>query len=205
MVNTLKKVEGSLSLDDIHAHWLASNYLGVAQLYLQQNALLERPLTQEDIKPRLLGHWGTVPGINLVYTHLSRLICETDANVLLITGPGHGAPGILANLFLEGTLSEYDADVPMNKMGIEHLVREFSWPYGHPSHLVPQTPGQIQEGESLGIRSLTPLELLSTIPTFSSLLWLAMEKPRQDPLLPHGTRPNFSIPPHQVLYCPSSM
>src|ERR1051325_7609751 len=98
-------------IDRLDAYWRAANYLGAAQLYLKENALLQEPLNAEQIKPRLLGHWGTVPGLNLVYAHLNRLIQDTNANILLVVGPGHGAPGILANLYLEGTLGEYYPDM----------------------------------------------------------------------------------------------
>ncbi|TAK08935.1 MAG: phosphoketolase, partial [Candidatus Manganitrophaceae bacterium] len=137
-------------LDQLDAYWRAANYLGAAQLYLQDNPLLRRPLRAEEIKPRLLGHWGTQPGINLIYTHLNRLIQDTDAEILLVVGPGHGAPAILANLYLEGTLGEYDSALRPGLEGAHRLVRQFSWPYGAPSHLVPQTPGMIQEGGELG-------------------------------------------------------
>ncbi|MGY3087285.1 xylulose-5-phosphate/fructose-6-phosphate phosphoketolase [Hymenobacter sp. UYAg731] len=147
---TTTAVPQATRLAQLHRYWLAANYLGAAQLYLRDNFLLERPLQAADIKPRLLGHWGTQPGLNLVYAHLNRLVQDTDASVLLVTGPGHGAPAILANLFLEGTLGEVDPQYPVNRTGLEELIRQFSWPSGLPSHLVPGTPGQIQEGGELG-------------------------------------------------------
>lgn len=131
-------------------YWKATNYLGAAQLYLKENALLQDPLAPRHIKPRLLGHWGTQPGLNLVYTHLNRLIKDTNANILLIVGPGHGAPAILANLYLEGTLQEFYPELGFGMDGLSLLLKQFSWPYGAPSHLVPQTPGMIQEGGELG-------------------------------------------------------
>ena len=134
----------------LDAYWRATNYLGVAQLYLKDNALLGRPLRLEDIKPRLLGHWGTVPGLNLIYAHLNRLIQDADANVLLVVGPGHGAPAILANLYLEGSLAEYDTALGLGAAGLARLVRQFSWPFGAPSHTYPGTPGMIHEGGELG-------------------------------------------------------
>jgi xylulose-5-phosphate/fructose-6-phosphate phosphoketolase len=137
-------------LSRLHLYWRAANYLGAAQLYLGQNALLKEPLRPEHIKPRLLGHWGTQPGINLIYAHLNRLIQDTSASVLLVVGPGHGAPAVLANLFLEGTLADYYADMVRDLAGANRLVRQFSWPGGAPSHLVPATPGTIQEGGELG-------------------------------------------------------
>ena len=137
-------------LERLDAYWRAANYLGAAQLYLRSNPLLREPLAPEHIKPRLLGHWGTQPGLNLVYAHLNRLIQDTHAPVLLIVGPGHGAPAILANLYLEGTLGEYQSDVGFDLEGLTRLERQFSWPYGMPSHLFPGTPGMIHEGGELG-------------------------------------------------------
>lgn len=137
-------------LQQVHAYWRAANYLAAAQLYLKDNVLLKRPLEASHIKPRLLGHWGTVPGLNLVYTHLNRLIRDTDASVLLVVGPGHGAPAINANLYLEGSLAEYDPQMRLDGAGMHKLVGSFSWPYGLPSHLYPGTPGQIHEGGELG-------------------------------------------------------
>jgi xylulose-5-phosphate/fructose-6-phosphate phosphoketolase len=128
----------------------AANFLAAAQIYLQDNCLLEQPLRPEHIKPRLLGHWGTAPGINLIYAHLNRLICDHDASVLLVTGPGHGAAANLANLYLEGTLAEFYPELTLDRAGLAQLVRGFSWPGGFPSHLSPGTPGTIHEGGELG-------------------------------------------------------
>jgi xylulose-5-phosphate/fructose-6-phosphate phosphoketolase len=137
-------------LDQLSAYWRCANYLGAAQLYLRDNPILRKPLAPEQIKPRLLGHWGTQPGINLTYAHLNRLIQDTSADVLLIVGPGHGAPAILADLYLEGTLAEYYPELTFDIAGLTKLVRQFSWPYGMPSHLFPGTPGMIHEGGELG-------------------------------------------------------
>jgi xylulose-5-phosphate/fructose-6-phosphate phosphoketolase len=134
----------------MHRYWQAANYLAAAQIYLQANPLLKKPLRQEDIKPRLLGHWGTCPGLNLLYVHLNRLIQETDADILFIAGPGHGAPAVLANLYLEGTYSEIYPEVPRNIKGLELLFRQFSSPGGIPSHVSANTPGSIHEGGELG-------------------------------------------------------
>lgn len=128
----------------------AANYLSAAQVYLQDNCLLEEPLRPEHIKARLLGHWGTTPGINLVYAHMNRLIRDHDASVLLVTGPGHGAAANLANLYLEGTLAEFYPDLTFDREGLARFVRSFSWPAGFPSHLSPGTPGCIHEGGELG-------------------------------------------------------
>lgn len=128
----------------------AANYLAAAQIYLQDNVLLEEPLQPDHVKDRLLGHWGTCPGINFVYAHLNRLIRERDASVLLITGPGHGAAANLANLYLEGSLTEYYPELTRDRAGMRRFVRAFSWPGGFPSHLSPPVPGTIHEGGELG-------------------------------------------------------
>ena len=137
-------------LDLIHEYWSAANFLSVGQIYLRDNCLLERPLTVEDIKPRLLGHFGTTPGLNFIYVHLNRLIRNTQANILNLIGPGHGAPGILANTFLEGTYTELFPDISRDKDGIKRFFKQFSWPYGIPSHDAPNVPGSISEGGELG-------------------------------------------------------
>lgn len=128
----------------------ATNYLAAAQIYLQDNVLLREPLRPEHVKDRLLGHWGTVPGINLVYAHLNRLAIARDASILLVTGPGHGAPANLANLYLEGTLEDHYPHLSRDANGLERFVRGFSWPGGFPSHLNPEVPGVIHEGGELG-------------------------------------------------------
>jgi xylulose-5-phosphate/fructose-6-phosphate phosphoketolase len=137
-------------LDEIELYRRAVDYLAAAQIYLQANALLRQPLRPEHIKSRLLGHWGTVPGINLIYAHLNRLIRAYDCSVLLVTGPGHGAPANLANLYLEGSLAERYPEYTWDELGVTRLVKSFSWPGGFPSHLNPGTPGVIHEGGELG-------------------------------------------------------
>jgi xylulose-5-phosphate/fructose-6-phosphate phosphoketolase len=137
-------------LQDLKLYRRAADYIGAAQIYLKSNPLLEEPLKPEHIKERLLGHWGTVPGINLIYAHLNRLVQKTRASVLLITGPGHGAPANLANLYLEGTLEEFYPDLSRDRVGLQKLIRSFSWPGGFPSHLNPGIPGVIHEGGELG-------------------------------------------------------
>ncbi len=134
----------------IQKYWTAANFLGAAQLYLKDNPLLDEPLKPEHIKPRLLGHWGTQPGLNFIYAHLNRLIQDTEASILLVVGPGHGAPAILANFYLEGTLGILEPELTFDIDGLGKLMRRFSWPYGAPSHLYPGTPGMIQEGGELG-------------------------------------------------------
>jgi xylulose-5-phosphate/fructose-6-phosphate phosphoketolase len=134
----------------IDSWWRAANYLSVGQIYLLANALLREALAPEHVKPRLLGHWGTTPGLNLIWAHLNRLIVERDLNVLYVTGPGHGGPGIVANAYLEGTYSELYARVGRDEPGLQHLFRQFSFPGGIPSHAAPETPGSIHEGGELG-------------------------------------------------------
>jgi xylulose-5-phosphate/fructose-6-phosphate phosphoketolase len=134
----------------MNAYWRAANYLSVGQIYLKDNPLLERPLTLDDVKPRLLGHWGTTPGLNFLYVHWNRLIRERDLNMLYIIGPGHGGPGLVANTYLEGSYSEIYPHIEQNKDGLKRLFRQFSWPYGIPSHVAPETPGSIHEGGELG-------------------------------------------------------
>src|SRR5437867_842664 len=137
-------------LRKIDAYWRAANYLSVGQIYLMANPLLREPLLLAHVKPRLLGHWGTTPGLNFIYAHLNRLITRRDVNAIYVTGPGHGGPGIVANTYLEGTYSELYPAVPMNTEGIRRLFKQFSFPGGIPSHAAPETPGSINEGGELG-------------------------------------------------------
>src|SRR6185312_11485589 len=130
--------------------WRAANYLAVGQIYLLANPLLRDRLTLADIKPRLLGHWGTSPGLSFIYAHLNRVIKTRDLDMIYITGPGHGAPAIVANTWLEGSYSEIYSNVPRNAVGMERLFRQFSFPGGIPSHTAPDTPGSINEGGELG-------------------------------------------------------
>ena len=137
-------------LDLIDAWWRAANYLSVGQIYLLDNPLLERPLERADIKPRLLGHWGTTPGLNFVYVHLNRVIKARGLDMIYICGPGHGGPGMVANTWLEGTYSEIYPNIPQDKDGMRRLFKQFSFPGGIPSHAAPETPGSIHEGGELG-------------------------------------------------------
>ena len=150
---TEARSNGPLSPDmltKMNAYWRAANYLSVGQIYLKDNPLLERPLALDDVKPRLLGHWGTTPGLNFLYVHWNRLIRERDLNMMYIIGPGHGGPGLVANTYLEGSYTEIYPHIEQNKDGIKRLFRQFSWPYGIPSHVAPETPGSIHEGGELG-------------------------------------------------------
>jgi xylulose-5-phosphate/fructose-6-phosphate phosphoketolase len=140
----------NLELEGIDAYWRAANYLSVGQIYLLDNPLLRVPLELEHTKPRLLGHWGTTPGLNFVYAHLNRLIRERDVNAIFVAGPGHGGPGIVANVYLEGTYTEVYPHIGHDEEGLRRLFRQFSWPGGIPSHAAPETPGSIHEGGELG-------------------------------------------------------
>jgi xylulose-5-phosphate/fructose-6-phosphate phosphoketolase len=134
----------------LDAYWRAANYLSVGQIYLLDNPLLREPLAAEHIKPRLLGHWGTTPGLNFVYVHLNRLIKSRELNAIFVTGPGHGGPGLVANAYLEGTYSEVYPHIGRDEEGLRRLFRQFSFPGGIPSHVAPETPGSIHEGGELG-------------------------------------------------------
>ena len=137
-------------LRKMHAYWRAANYLSAGQIYLYANPLLREPLKLEHIKPRLLGHWGTTPGLNFIYLHFNRLIKKLDLNVIYVAGPGHGGPGLVANTFLEGTYSEFYPQISQTEEGIQKLFKQFSFPGGVPSHVAPETPGSIHEGGELG-------------------------------------------------------
>jgi xylulose-5-phosphate/fructose-6-phosphate phosphoketolase len=137
-------------LRKMHAYWSAANYLSVGQIYLKDNPLLETPLRLEHIKPRLLGHWGTTTGLNFLYVHLNRLIKDNDLNMIYVIGPGHGGPGIVAHSYLEGSYTERYPAIERSRNGLQRLFRQFSWPYGIPSHVSPETPGSIHEGGELG-------------------------------------------------------
>ena len=137
-------------LDKLDAYFRAANYLSVGQLYLLDNPLLKRPLKQDDIKKVVVGHWGTVPGQNFIYTHLNRIIKQYDLNMIYISGPGHGGNALVANTYLEGTYSEIYPEITQDEIGMQKLFKRFSFPGGIPSHVAPETPGSISEGGELG-------------------------------------------------------
>ena len=137
-------------LRKMNAYWHAGNYLSVGQIYLLANPLLREPLKLEHVKPRLLGHWGTTPGLNFIYVHFNRLIKKYDLNVIYVCGPGHGGPGMVANTYLEGTYTELYTNIQQNEEGMRELFKQFSFPGGIPSHNAPETPGSIHEGGELG-------------------------------------------------------
>ena len=148
-----KETQGPLSeeqLRKIDAYWRAANYLSVGQIYLLDNPLLKDRLKIEHVKPRLLGHWGTTPGLNFIYVHFNRLIKEKDLDVIFLAGPGHGGPAVVANVYLEGTYSEIYPDISQDAEGMKRLFKQFSFPGGIPSHVAPETPGSIHEGGELG-------------------------------------------------------
>src|ERR1700733_2557204 len=132
------------------AYWRAANYLSVGQIYLLANPLLREPLKIDHIKPRLLGHWGTTPGLNFIYVHMNRVIKKFDLDAIYIAGPGHGGPGMVANTYLEGTYSEFYPNIQESEEGMQRLFKQFSFPGGIPSHAAPETPGSIHEGGELG-------------------------------------------------------
>src|SRR6187401_2394716 len=140
----------ALELDKLDAYWRALNYLAVGQIYLLDNPLLREPLKREHIKPRLLGHWGTSPGLNMLCVHLNRVIKRDDLNMIYIIGPGHGGPSLVAHAYLEGTYSELYPNISQDEEGMAKLFKQFSFPGGIPSHVAPETPGSIHEGGELG-------------------------------------------------------
>jgi xylulose-5-phosphate/fructose-6-phosphate phosphoketolase len=141
---------GEDELEKLDEYWRACNYLAAGMIYLKENALLREPLKKEHVKNRLLGHWGTSPGLSFIYVHLNRLIKKYDLNMILVTGPGHGAPGILAPAYLEGTYSEIYPDKSEDEEGMTKFFKQFSFPGGIGSHCTPETPGSIHEGGELG-------------------------------------------------------
>jgi xylulose-5-phosphate/fructose-6-phosphate phosphoketolase len=149
-VSSSPSVLSTEELRKIDMYWRAANYLSVGQIYLCDNPLLREPLKPEHVKPRLLGHWGTTPGLNFIYVHLNRVIRARDLNVIYVTGPGHGGPGLVANVYLEGTYSEFYPHISQDAEGMKKLFRQFSFPGGIPSHVAPETPGSIHEGGELG-------------------------------------------------------
>src|SRR5579871_1670809 len=147
---TLQSPLSSQELAKMDRYWRAANYLSVGQIYLHANPLLKEKLTLDHVKPRLLGHWGTTPGLNFVYVHMNRLIRLHDLNAIYVTGPGHGGPGIVANTYLEGSYTELYPNITQDAEGMKRLFTQFSWPGGIPSHTSADTPGSIHEGGELG-------------------------------------------------------
>src|SRR3989442_1639528 len=150
---TIPTNDSPLGVDELRlldAWWRAANYLSVGQIYLLDNPLLKEPLERKHIKPRLLGHWGTTPGLNFIYVHLNRVIRRDELNMMYIIGPGHGGPALVAQAWLEGTYSEVYPSIAQDEEGMRRLFKQFSFPGGIPSHVAPETPGSIHEGGELG-------------------------------------------------------
>src|SRR6478736_5934836 len=149
----LNQAPSPLSADELRkmdAYWRASNYLSVGQIYLLDNPLLKEPLERKHVKPRLLGHWGTSPGLNMLYVHLNRVIKRDDLDMIYIIGPGHGGPSLVAHAYLEGTYTEFYPNISQDTEGMQRLFKQFSFPGGMPSPVAPETPGSIHEGGELG-------------------------------------------------------
>ena len=190
-------------LRSMNAYWRAANYLSVGQIYLLDNPLLTRPLTLGHIKPRLLGHWGTTPGLNFIYVHLNRIIKQRDLEMIYVAGPGHGGPGLVANVYLEGTYTEHYPDISQDEDGMRRLFKQFSFPGGIPSHVAPDTPGSIHDGASSGTRSLTPTGPHSTARSSSWRVWWAMARPRPALSRRAGIRTSSSTRLATARCCPS--
>ncbi len=182
----------SVLVERMNAYWRAANYLSVGQIYLRDNPLLRRPLRRDDVKARLLGHWGTCPGLNLIYVHLNRAIKARDLDVLYVCGPGHGGPAMVANVYLEGTYSEYYSDISRDEAGMQRLFKQFSFPGGIPSHVAAETPGSINEGGELGYCLSHAYGAAFDNPDLIAPAWWVMEKPRPGPWPPPGTRTSSS-------------
>ncbi len=181
----------------IDAYWRAANYLSVGQIYLLANPLLRERLRPEHVKPRLLGHWGTTPGLNFIYAHLNRVIRDRQVSVLYVTGPGHGGPGIVANTYLEGTYSEVYPQISEDIQGMAKLFRQFSFPGGIPSHVAPETPGSIHEGGELGYSLSHAYGAAFDNPDLWSHVWSAMARRRLVLWPPAGTPISSSIRPRR--------
>jgi xylulose-5-phosphate/fructose-6-phosphate phosphoketolase len=185
-----KSVPSRLSADllaRMDACWRASNYLSVGQIYLLDNPLLERPLARDHVKPRLLGHWGTTPGLNFIYVHLNRIIREHDLDMIYVIGPGHGGPALVAQAYMEGTYTEVYPEITKDAEGMKRLFKQFSFPGGIPSHVAPETPGSIHEGGELGYALSHATEPPSTTPISSWPPWWETAKPRRVPWPRAGT------------------
>jgi hypothetical protein len=165
-------------LDLIDRYWRAANYLSVGQIYLLDNPLLREPLLAEHVKPRLLGHWGTTPGLNLLYVHMNRALNERDLNALYVTGPGHGGPGLVANAYLEGTYSEVYSGIAQDEDGMRALFRQFSFPGGIPSHVAPETPDRSMRVANSATPWCMPTVPRSTTRTCWCCVWSATVKPK---------------------------
>ena len=190
-------------LERINAYWRAANYLSVAQIYLLDNPLLRRPLSREDVKRRLLGHWGTTPGLNFLYAHFNRAIVERDLNAIYIAGPGHGGPGLVANAYLDHTYTEVYPAISRDEGGLRRLCKQFSFPGGIPSHVSPECPGSIHEGGELGLLVVPRLRFGVRQPRSSRSRWSATVRPRPGRWPPAGTARSSSTRSPTASCCPS--
>src|SRR5213596_2508064 len=179
-------------LRKMNAYWRAANYLSVGQIYLYANPFLREPLKLEHVKPRLLGHWGTTPGLNFIYVHFNRLIKKYDLNVIYVCGPGHGGPGMVANTYIEGTYTEFYSSIQHNEDGLRRLFKQFSFPGGIPSHDAPETPGSIHEGGELGYALVHAYGAVFDNPDLVACCVVAMARPKQDHSPQVGTATNSS-------------
>jgi len=178
-------------LSRIDAYWRACKYLALGMIYLQANPLLREPLRPEHIKSRLLGHWGSSPGLAFIYTHLSRLIKRDDLEMIFLAGPGHGAPGVLAPIYLEGTYSEIYPEKSEDEKGLREFFKQFSFPGGIGSHCTPETPGSIHEGGELGYVLSHACGAAFDNPELIVAAWWVTAKPRPARWRPHGTSASF--------------
>ena len=190
-------------LQAIDAWWRAANYLSVGQIYLMGNPLLREPLRPEHVKPRLLGHWGTTPGLNFIYAHLNRAIAARDLDTMYLMGPGHGGPGPVAAAWLEGTYSEVYPEISQDAAGMRRLFTQFSFPGGIPSHVAPETPARSTRAASSATCSPTPTARRSTTPTWWSPRWSATARRRPVRWPRAGTRTSSSTPPATAPSCRS--
>jgi hypothetical protein len=186
------------------AYWRAANYLSVGQIYLLDNPLLRQPLTAQQTKPRLLGHWGTTPGLNFVYVHLNRAIVQRDLNVIYVCGPGHGGPGMVANAYLEGTYSELYSGIGQDENGLKLLFKQFSFPGGIPSHDAPRHRAPSTKAASLATPSRTRTAPRSITPTCSWPAWWVTAKRRPVHSRRRGTPTSSSIQQRMGRSCRSS-
>ena len=190
-------------LSKLNAYWRAANYLSIGQIYLFDNPLLTEPLKPEHIKPRLLGHWGTTPGLNFIYAHCNRVIKKYDLDMIYIAGPGHGGPGVVANTYLEGTYSEFYPNIGQDVEGMKRLFTQFSFPGGIPSHVAPETPGSIHEGGELGYSLLHAHGAVFDNPNLIACCVIGDGEAETGALAASWHSNKFLNPAREALSCPS--
>src|SRR6202165_3980489 len=197
--------QNPLSADElrkINAYWRAVNYLSVGQIYLYDNPLLTEPLKLEHVKPRLLGHWGTTPGLNFIYVHCNRAIVKFDLNMIYVCGPGHGGPGMVANTWLEGSYTERFPNITQDAQGMQRLFKQFSFPGGIPSHVAPETPGSIHEGGELGYALLHAYGAVFDNPALLALCVVGDGEGGSGPLATSSHSTKFLNPAHDGAVLP---